>query len=459
MCHDLDMLFLVYWRQRSSALAYRWGVLDYEMQETERPQFKGKRVLDTHTGEVRKVYPVWRRVLKYCQSVPVLLIVMGAMLSVMSTVFTTQDKLLIQYKNNQTLDYYPEITLFDNLEGRRLASLIDIDVDHQDYHRDLSSTSGTSKVFSANINEEKANDPDFWAVTIFFPCLYGVLTNIMVALFNLIAIRVNNFENHRTQSQYMNRLVLKVITFRFVSIFTTLYYYAFYSGYDASTAYMRMAVTIFGMMTAGQWTGAFIDICVPAIVHRLMIYRLTINISRENKNLYRAKEFSDDKKHELWGLRYQQMRRMTALRSSSATAHLSEGEKMPDTHAATDTVNKREQHEDLVGLVGAGVASLSSVELRGSEDEAAQSLSDTSHEHTEYKQGDEKNLIVPEDRSRKKEEGLHKSEPIPDPLSPESGNVGVGTSSQSMDLAMKVKNDAYIQAIDSTIMRRARYSE
>ncbi len=243
--------FLVYWRQRSASLAYRWGVLDYEMQETERPQFRGKRMLNPSTGEIRKVYPVWRRVLKYLQSIPVIMIVMSVMLSIMSTVFTTQDKLLVQYQNNETLNYYPEISLHDRF-GRRLSS----------------STDRVSNAFSVDIDQEKANDRDFWAVTFLFPCLYGVLTNIMVALFNLIAIRINNFENHRTQSQYMNRLVLKVITFRFVAIFTTLYYYAFWSGYDSSTAYLRMAVTIFGMMTAGQWTGAFIDICVPALIHR-----------------------------------------------------------------------------------------------------------------------------------------------------------------------------------------------
>jgi anoctamin-8 len=33
---------LVFWRQKASALAFRWGVLDYEVEETERPQFQGK---------------------------------------------------------------------------------------------------------------------------------------------------------------------------------------------------------------------------------------------------------------------------------------------------------------------------------------------------------------------------------------------------------------------------------
>ena len=32
---------LAYWRQHASSLAYKWGVLEYEAEETERPQFTG----------------------------------------------------------------------------------------------------------------------------------------------------------------------------------------------------------------------------------------------------------------------------------------------------------------------------------------------------------------------------------------------------------------------------------
>ena len=88
---------LVFWRQRSSALAFRWGVLDYEIQETERPQYKGTRHVDPETLEVRKYYPTWRKVLKYCISVPALFCVMTVMLGIMSSMFSTQDRISRQY--------------------------------------------------------------------------------------------------------------------------------------------------------------------------------------------------------------------------------------------------------------------------------------------------------------------------------------------------------------------------
>ena len=34
-------LMLAVWRQQGSILAHRWGVLDFEAEETERPQFRG----------------------------------------------------------------------------------------------------------------------------------------------------------------------------------------------------------------------------------------------------------------------------------------------------------------------------------------------------------------------------------------------------------------------------------
>ena len=53
-------------------------------------------------------------------------------------------------------------------------------------------------------------------------------------------------------------------------------------------------------MTAGQWTGAFIDICAPSIMHRINLYRMKVHVQGANKHLYKAMAFSDDKKRELW---------------------------------------------------------------------------------------------------------------------------------------------------------------
>ena len=103
---------LAVWRQQGSILAHRWGVLDFEAEETERPQFRGTYVEtdsnntninntghrnsngsgsgNGHEVEQRKAYPFWRRLLRYAVSLPVVMLALAVILVVMSTVFTTQ---------------------------------------------------------------------------------------------------------------------------------------------------------------------------------------------------------------------------------------------------------------------------------------------------------------------------------------------------------------------------------
>lgn len=103
---------LAYWRQKSSVFAYRWGVLDYEVEEAERPQFQGKYEYDDSSGDVRKTYPQWKRCLKYSITIPILSIVSLAMLVIMATVFSTQDQLYYNYAHRQPLDYHPRFNIF-----------------------------------------------------------------------------------------------------------------------------------------------------------------------------------------------------------------------------------------------------------------------------------------------------------------------------------------------------------
>ena len=44
-----------------------------------------------------------------------------------------------------------------------------------------------------------------------------------------LSIWLNDFENYRTESEYRTYLIIKMFSFRFVSYFATLYYYAFVS--------------------------------------------------------------------------------------------------------------------------------------------------------------------------------------------------------------------------------------
>ncbi len=63
--------FLVMWRRYCSELAYCWGVLGVETEEHTRTIFKGKVEVDAFTGESRIIYPLWKRLLKFCVTVPI----------------------------------------------------------------------------------------------------------------------------------------------------------------------------------------------------------------------------------------------------------------------------------------------------------------------------------------------------------------------------------------------------
>lgn len=72
--------------------------------------------------------------------------------------------------------------------------------------------SGQSSPWGSKISPKDIRDPNFWTVTLLYPCIYGILVDVAVKMFALLALQLTKFENHRTQSTFINRLVLKVIS-------------------------------------------------------------------------------------------------------------------------------------------------------------------------------------------------------------------------------------------------------
>ena len=71
-------------------------------------------------------------------------------------------------------------------------------------------TSTSTSSWGSKISPGNLRDPNFWTVTLLYPCIYGILVDVAVKIFALLALRLTNFENHRTQTTFMNRLILKV---------------------------------------------------------------------------------------------------------------------------------------------------------------------------------------------------------------------------------------------------------
>ena len=82
----------------------------------------------------------------------------------------------------------------------------------------MTSTTSTSS-WGSKISPGNLRDPNFWTVTLLYPCIYGILVDVAVKIFALLALRLTNFENHRTQTTFMNRLILKVRCFNLFSFY------------------------------------------------------------------------------------------------------------------------------------------------------------------------------------------------------------------------------------------------
>ena len=150
-------------------------------------------------------------------------------------------------------------------------------------HTDNSSstTSDSFVDFSIHLSRENLKNSDFWAVMLLYPCLYGVLIVVSAKIFNSVARSLNDFENHKTNTDYTNRLILKIFSFRFVTVCTSLYYYAFFKVHQKDP-YTRIAITLFALLTISQWWDKIIDVFFPMAMHRLRMFRMRIQIGTRN---------------------------------------------------------------------------------------------------------------------------------------------------------------------------------
>ena len=76
--------FLVAWKRRASVLAYRWGVLGFEDEETTRADFQGDDAISTDRV---KRYPVWKRLCKYGVTWSLVWLCIGCTITFMYLIF------------------------------------------------------------------------------------------------------------------------------------------------------------------------------------------------------------------------------------------------------------------------------------------------------------------------------------------------------------------------------------
>ena len=255
---------MINWRKRQNFLAHRWGTLNYKEEETTRPQFQGKHAHCHITNEMRIHYPAWKRWLKYCISVPLIVVFTVSSLIGMLMIYANRDIILAQYYSDggENIFYFDwSIAVIGRIEA----------------------------ISAVSLSHEHLSDPKFWIIIAGFPTALGLAMPLLNFVFMQVSRALNDFENYRTETQYRNALIIKVIAFRFVAYFAALYYYAYVAtGTDQTiveNGILRVGTSLVIFLTVADWWTLFLTIYVPLLLLRWRLYRERLNVQNEVRNL------------------------------------------------------------------------------------------------------------------------------------------------------------------------------
>ena len=260
-----SFIVMVTWRKQQNFLAHRWGSMNYKQDETTRPQFRGECKKCSITDEMIVHNPSWKRWLKYCISIPI---------TVAFTVLALIGFLIVHANRDIALARY-----FSEDDKSSIY----------DFNWSLSAIGKIQAIGAVTLSKENLSDFNFWYIVGAMPCALGLSLPLLNFILMQVSRRLNDFENYRTENQYLNALITKVIAFRFVTYFSALYYYAYVStGQDSITvenSILRVATSLVIYLTVSHWWGVFLGIYVPLLVFRWRLYRKGINLGKKLREI------------------------------------------------------------------------------------------------------------------------------------------------------------------------------
>ncbi|KAM7291444.1 anoctamin-7 [Ixodes scapularis] len=167
-------VFLEIWKRRQASLAHRWNVDHFSAEEPDRPQFYGSvAIRDPITGDLTWHYPMIRRLAKYCCSVGFFIMMSIVVLISVLAVTLYQVYMYNAYCNGET----------------------------------------TCEVMHGSIVA---------------PILNTLSIMVLGKIYSYAAVRLTEWENHRTRSMYNDALVIKLFAFQFTNTYASLFYTAFF---------------------------------------------------------------------------------------------------------------------------------------------------------------------------------------------------------------------------------------
>lgn len=209
-------IFLEMWKRTCVTLAFEWDVDSFEKRELDRPQYEGSnQQRDPVTGEIVGRSPLSKQLMKYSLSFITLLFMVLLVFIALAAV--------IVYRVVLTVDFCTDMSPTNCLLMTTICSSI----------------------------------------------LNALAVIILGKIYDLLAVKLTDWENHRTQTQYDDSLIIKLFAFQFANSYSSLFYIAFFRG-------RAFQGGIFGLGSQYKDTCGDLDTstCMPMLSFQVLVLML-----------------------------------------------------------------------------------------------------------------------------------------------------------------------------------------
>jgi anoctamin-10/anoctamin-7 len=206
------VFMLEFWKRKQATIAQKWGQMDYEETEGERPDFKAKTIKSFVDGSKLRFFPEKERQKLSGQSFLAVFILICLVIGIVSSIYFIKDSLV------------KDTDLGDDLQVRTNNA------------QTIASTLNSVQITIANM------------------------------VYTFLAYELNNRENHRTETEYNDALILKIFLFQFVNSYASFFYIAFIEGgaHVMESLSTNLAI-IYGVRLS---SGLFSDIVLPLLMYK-----------------------------------------------------------------------------------------------------------------------------------------------------------------------------------------------
>ncbi|KAL3935105.1 MAG: hypothetical protein SGBAC_009308 [Bacillariaceae sp.] len=237
LCFLWGILFYIFWQRKEAVLAYQFGTLELStsLEDDEviddpvvhkRPEFHGQVRESPVTGKLEVYYPAINRRLQYVVSA----LVTSIMLVVAFTIMIVSLNLQGYIKPRSDDDYHPF------------------------YYPRFASLAGKGELFDTMSS---------WGS--FVPVIMHAVSILTLnTIYRKIATKLTDWENHPSQTDYDNSLILKRFLFEAFDCYIALFFLAFYA-----CDIERLRAELVAVFNIDSFRRILMEVVVPLIMHKV----------------------------------------------------------------------------------------------------------------------------------------------------------------------------------------------